>query len=74
MIASNWSYYGHARWLAVKLGLVACLIGHHIYCVVIARSLARDRNPHSTRFYRIFNELPALVLVSVVLLAVVKPF
>ena len=74
MIATNWGYYSQARWLAVKLALVVCLIGYHVYCLAIARALARDHTPHSTRFYRIYNELPALVLVIVVLLAVVKPF
>ena len=74
MIAADWNYYGHARWLGVKLVLVVCLIVYHAYAMRISRALAKDLRPHTDRFYRIFNELPALVLVSVVLLAVVKPF
>lgn len=74
MISLNWAYYAHAHWLWAKLILVSLLIAHHAYAVVIAHALARDHNPHSARFYRIYNELPALVLIGAVILAVVKPF
>ena len=74
MIALNWTYYSHQHWLWAKLALVTCLLGYHAYAVFIARTLANDGTPHSARFYRIFNELPALVLISVVILVVVKPF
>jgi putative membrane protein len=34
---------------------------------------ARDETPHSSRWLRIFNEVPALLLIAIVVLAVVKP-
>ena len=32
------------------------------------------RNQHTQRFYRMFNEAPALLLIAIVILVVVKPF
>ncbi|HSH28685.1 MAG TPA: CopD family protein [Thiohalobacter sp.] len=43
-------------------------------CWQKVRAFREDRNPHSHVYYRWFNEIPALVLIAVVLLAVVRPF
>ena len=41
--------------------------------MVLMRRFRERRNSHSSRFYRIVNEVPALFLVTLVLLAVLKP-
>jgi putative membrane protein len=61
-------------WLRTKLVLVAVLIGYHHYCRVLMRSLAEGRNSRSRRWLRWFNEAPAVLLIAIVVLAVVKPF
>jgi putative membrane protein len=61
-------------WLHVKLALVAALIGYHIWCRTLMTALREGRNTHSQRWYRFFNEAPALLLIAIVILAVVKPF
>jgi putative membrane protein len=61
-------------WLHVKLVLVALLIGYHVWCYRLMLALAAGRNTRSERWLRIFNELPALLLLAIVILAVVKPF
>jgi putative membrane protein len=61
-------------WLGVKLILVAALIAHHIACGFFRRSFARDSNRRSPRFFKWFNEAPAVLLIAIVILAVVKPF
>jgi putative membrane protein len=66
--------YLHFGWLHVKLTLVAALIGYHIWCRVLLKALQTGRNTHSQRWYRLFNEVPALLLIAIVILAVVKPF
>ncbi len=38
------------------------------------KQFARDANARSERYYRILNEIPALAMVGIVLLAVLKPF
>lgn len=65
--------YGHQAWLHAKLGLVAGLIAYHAYLVHLTNRLARDETPHSSRWLRVFNEIPALLLIAIVLLAVIKP-
>ncbi|HET7370078.1 MAG TPA: protoporphyrinogen oxidase HemJ [Gammaproteobacteria bacterium] len=62
------------HWLEAKLALVVVLIGYHHYCIKLMRDLAAGRNVKSARFYRIFNEAPALLLIAIVILAFVKPF
>ena len=61
-------------WIHVKLLLVALLIGYHVWCYRLMLWLRTDKNTHSQRWYRFFNEVPTLLLISIVVLAVVKPF
>jgi putative membrane protein len=71
LFAWHWPLSEH--WLQIKLLLVALLIGYHAYCLTLIRRFSRGENRHSGKFYRWFNEFPALVLVVVVLLAVLRP-
>lgn len=66
--------YLHFGWLHVKLTLVAALIAYHIWCYYLMVALREGRNGHSQRWFRMFNEAPALLLIAIVILAVVKPF
>jgi len=59
-------------WLRVKLALVAALIGYHLWCYRLIRQLASG-SARSQRWYRFFNEVPGLLLIAIVILAVVKP-
>ena len=61
-------------WLHVKLLLVFGLVLFHLYCAVLMRAFRRDANRHSARYFRMINEVPALAMVAIVILAVVKPF
>jgi protoporphyrinogen IX oxidase len=61
-------------WLHAKLVLVALLIGYHHACMRLARAFREGRNRRSARWFRVFNEIPALLLVAIVILVVVKPF
>ena len=61
-------------WLRTKLVLVVLLIGYHHCCRVLMRALAEGRSTKSQKWLRMFNEAPALLLIAIVILAVVKPF
>ncbi|MBM4219739.1 MAG: protoporphyrinogen oxidase HemJ [Gammaproteobacteria bacterium] len=61
-------------WLRVKLVLVALLLAYHAWCWQLMREFAAGRNARSQRWYRWFNEVPSLLLIGIVLLAVVRPF
>jgi protoporphyrinogen IX oxidase len=74
LLAMGWSAYAPTIWLWLKLFGVVALLGYHHYCGRIIRAFAGDQNPHSERFFRIFNEVPAVLLIVIVVLVVVKPF
>jgi putative membrane protein len=61
-------------WLRAKLALVLLLVGYHAWCGRLVRILAAGNSPHSVRWYRWFNEIPSLLLIGIVLLAVARPF
>jgi protoporphyrinogen IX oxidase len=61
-------------WLHVKLALVALLIGYHGWCYRLMIALREGKNRRSERWLRLFNEAPALLLIAIVVLAIVKPF
>jgi putative membrane protein len=61
-------------WLHAKLALVLLLVLYHIWCLGLMRGLAAGAVPHSDRWYRIFNEVPSVLLIAIVVLATVKPF
>jgi putative membrane protein len=61
-------------WFQIKFLLVIILSGMHGLFVRCWRAFAEDRNTHSARFYRIVNEVPALLMVLIVILVKVKPF
>ncbi|MGA9334498.1 MAG: CopD family protein [Rudaea sp.] len=60
-------------WLHAKLTLVALLIAYHAYLVRLKNQFALDRCTRSSRWLRLFNEAPALLLIAIVILAVAKP-
>jgi protoporphyrinogen IX oxidase len=74
LLAIGWSAYAPTIWLWLKLIGVVALLGYHHYCGRIIRGFAGDQNPHSERFFRMFNEVPAVLLIVIVVLVVVKPF
>lgn len=60
-------------WLQLKLGLVALLIAYHVWCYRLVVAFGTRRDVHSPRWFRWFNEVPSLLLIAIVILAVVKP-
>lgn len=60
-------------WLHAKLTLVLGLIAYHLYLVRLKNQFAGDACTRSSRWLRLFNEVPALLLIAIVVLAVVKP-
>ena len=60
-------------WLHIKLTLVLGVIGYQAWCLSLMHALRDGRNAHSERWYRLFNEVPSVLLIAIVILAVVKP-
>lgn len=74
LLGYAWQAYASSLWLPLKLALVLVLVAFHVLCGKLMLEFRNDRNRHGHRFYRILNEIPAVILVAVVILVVVKPF
>lgn len=74
MIIANASYLFSAGWFHIKLVLVLALSGVHGFYAASARKFAAGERPRSERFWRIINEAPAIAVIAIVLLAILKPF
>ena len=65
----DWS----AWWIHVKLILVVIMLGLHGAFARWRLDFEADRNTRSARFYRFANEVPTLLLIAIVILALVRP-
>jgi putative membrane protein len=61
-------------WLHTKILLVLCLAGLHGYLAVTRKKFERDENTRDAKFYKLVNEIPTVLMIAVVILAVLKPF
>ena len=73
LAAGWWRALPTALWLQIKLVLAALLVAYHFWCGREVGRLAAGLPARTSRFYRIVNELPALLLLAIVLLAVLRP-
>ncbi|WP_428390203.1 protoporphyrinogen oxidase HemJ [Lichenicoccus sp.] len=68
--AVNWD----AGWWWVKLSSVLLLATFHGACGSWRRAFAEDRNVKSERFFRVANEVPTVLMLVIVIMAIVQPF
>jgi len=68
-----WAAWGSHLWLLAKLALLGLLLVYHLYCGRLVKTFKNDNNARSHVWYRWFNEIPVLILIGIVLLAVLKP-
>jgi len=71
--AYGYPWFVASKWLHIKLTLVMVLLSYHGYCFKLVKTFQQDNNTRSGKFYRIFNEIPVLVLLAIIILAYVKP-
>ena len=60
-------------WLQLKLVFVVILTIYHFFLFQCLRKFAENNNSYSSRFYRIINEIPAALLVGIILVVIFKP-
>ena len=70
----GYQWFVAAKWLHVKITLVIVLLAYHGYCFKLLKIFQQDKNIRSGKFYRIFNEVPVIILFTVIILVYVKPF
>lgn len=74
LLSYNFSGYLQIGWMQAKLALVGSLIVYHLYCGKLLKDFKYDRNKHTHVFYRWLNEVPTVILITVVILVIVRPW
>lgn len=69
----DWVYHVGQTWFWLKLGCVLVLFAFHGMCGGMVRAFRDETNKRSEKFYRIFNEVPLVLLLAIVFLAIFKP-
>ena len=67
-------YYLKQGWFWVKLGMVSALLIYHHACIYFMKQFREDKNTLSPGFYRWFNEVPVVILITIVIMVVIRPF
>ena len=60
-------------WFPIKLAAIVGMIVQHMFLARWRRVFAEDRNKRPARFYRFMNEVPTVLMIVIVIMAVVKP-
>jgi putative membrane protein len=71
---TGYGYWTSGGWLHVKVLLVLAMVVLHAFLSRWRRAFEADKVPHSAKFFRVINEVPTVLLIGIVILAVVKPF
>ena len=72
-----WLWFGwgiSGGWLHAKLLFVAFLIGYHLWCRAYLKQMQRGELKRSGKYFRLYNELPLLIFIPILIFVVVKPF
>ena len=60
-------------WLSIKFLLVIALSGYHGFLSKCLKDFEFNRNIRSSKFFRVINEIPTIILIIIVFLAIFKP-
>tara|TARA_B100000123_G_scaffold70792_1_gene50490 strand:+ start:428 stop:844 length:417 start_codon:yes stop_codon:yes gene_type:complete len=67
-------YVGFELWLFLKIILVLILSAFHMYLGKIRKSLESNFRDYTSKYLRVINEVPTVLLILIVILVVVRPF
>ncbi len=74
MLALNPAIFQSGGWIHAKLTLATLLILYYIHLAVIRRRLAEGKCTKSGKFFRMYNEVPTILMILIVILVIVRPF
>ena len=74
MLYANPGMLEGAGWMHAKLLLVVLMSGVHGVLAKNVRKFANDENEKSAKYFRILNEVPTILMIGIVIMAVVQPF
>jgi putative membrane protein len=67
----RWDVLKHQSWIFWKLRLIVLLWGFHLACGHYLKQFARNKMPRNEVFFRVFNEVPTVLLISIIILTIV---
>ncbi len=74
LIFLNPEIFKTGGWIHVKLTAAVLLIIYYIYTAYLRRKLEKDLCDKSGKFFRIYNEIPTILMIVIVVMVIVKPF
>ncbi len=60
-------------WMQIKVGLVIILTAYHFYLLAILKDFQIDNNTKSSKFFRVINEVPTILLIIIIFVVIFKP-
>ena len=60
-------------WMQIKIGLVTILTAYHFYLLAVLKDSQIDNNTKSSKFFRIINEVPTILLIIIIFVVIFKP-
>ncbi len=74
MLYLNSGIFSSGGWMHAKLLFVALLIAYHFSLEILRKKLIEDPHYKSGKWFRVYNEVPTLLMIFIVIMVVVKPF
>jgi len=74
LIAMNPSIFQSGIWIHIKLTAVILMIAYYFHNGYVRKKLERDECDKSGKFFRMYNEIPTILLIIIVIMAIVRPF
>lgn len=71
---ANWEYYMSAGWMHIKLLAIILMTITHVLYAEWYKDFEKDENKRSHVFYRVWNEVPTLLMIIIIIMAVIEPF
>ena len=60
-------------WMKIKIGLVLILTAYHLYLLTLLKNFQLDANQKTSKFFRIINEVPTILLILIIFVVIFKP-
>ena len=67
------TYFLSENYFLIKLFLVLCLTVFHFYLTILYKEFKKGYRNRNTKFYRIINEIPTLLMILIILIIILKP-
>lgn len=74
LIAYIYGFKNLGIWFHIKMSLVLILTYYHHFLGKVRKAFESGNNQYSSKFFRVINEVPGLIMVITVILVIVKPF